>query len=1194
MKRTPSHLSWILLGLVGLSAAILLWDKAFPGAALDFKLTRRDAETQMRQWLESQGVRVNGHHHAILFGETAETKNYLELEQGLPTLNRLVKEGVNIWYWYGRWFKPEQEEEFAVSVDPQGRLVLFLHTIEEARAAPFLPQEQARALAEKFLRMQVTQHPFNRLRFISGNAEQKPARMDYSFTWERDELRVGTAPYRLEVTIQGDRVGAYTEELKIPEAWSRDFSRRQELNQFCVTNADYARYLLRAAALLLFMIYAHQKRLDWKRALPWGWLVLFGIVFLADGINNIPALTAQYPTADKWGPYLLREANSLLQQGLFEISMLWLVVVVGDPLYRRHLPQHLPLSTILGAASLRHRETLRSIGLGTVFACVGLGYVCIFYVVGKPLGVWSPVEIDSSKALSGWLPWIEPLHVGLSAAFSEEMEFRVLAILILQMVFGSRRLAVVLSAAIWAFLHSDYPQMPGYIRGIELTVEGSLWGMLMLRFGILTPLVAHYLYDCWLGSYIVLFSPSWSDRVGAILVSFWPIGLGLWGWWRNARQTDRPSAPARPKLSGKAGPGSSVPPWWGPTLNPWNTTLPLPSTNQALLLLLTGLLFQIFSFLVPLPQESLARLGRVDLSRAQIEQEAARLLRQHHTDPASLHVVTTLTASSAPMKYLLEYGSLDQVAGFFETEWPDLRWNVRFFQFGEKEEFLIQLDQHGRWITWSHAVPREAEGASLDQEAALLLAQERLRKTHAVDFNRETLTQHFMEQQEKRRDYSFTFERKNWRWGDSKLRTGITVQGDETMHFNRYVHVPEAWIRMQSGAGWKDAITHIFSSWLFFGRLAVAVALFLIMIYPITDSAPWEFRPDRKTPASIRTDDFPTAGRSPPDGSPATVTTRLSRWKTALLHRGRRLLEMVRLTIRILKHVLPWKAGFFAALLPSGISVIIWLNGLPWFFSNYDTSQPVSYYFNTRLGGVLVDTTLGYLWNGLMAAFILRLVQWAFGWRWKPRLLWPHSAETRRRIWFSAVALGLLGAVIWQAEIWLESLVSGWLLPHRTAAILFPNVNVALPWLASLCSAAYGGYHRLLGFALRIAIAVVLYRRFPKSVWLLVFLMPFQSAIHAETWSEFAYLAVFGELGWLLNLALLWRVWRFNVLAIFLATVFSTLLASIQLFVSKGGPVYQWQALPLLLVFLIPCCVAFWPVSKRSSKTVPEQGPAGK
>src|SRR6202035_2480675 len=97
-----------------------------------------------------------------------------------------------------------------------------------------------------------------------------------------------------------------------------------------------------------------------------------------------------------------------------------------------------------------------------------------------------------------YLPWVYPLAIGVYAATSEEFLFRLFAIPYLMRLTKSRFLAVVLPAFMWGFLHSNYPQEPAYIRGIEVGLIGIVAGLVMLRWGIWATLIWHYTVDAFL------------------------------------------------------------------------------------------------------------------------------------------------------------------------------------------------------------------------------------------------------------------------------------------------------------------------------------------------------------------------------------------------------------------------------------------------------------------------------------------------------------------------------------------------------------------------------------------------------------------------------------------------------------------------------------------------------------------------
>jgi len=68
--------------------------------------------------------------------------------------------------------------------------------------------------------------------------------------------------------------------------------------------------------------------------------------------------------------------------------------------------------------------------------------------------------------------------------------------------------AVVLSSFIWGFAHSNYPNQPYFIRGIEVGMSGLLVSVVMLRWGILAALVWHYTVDAFYTALLLLRSGS--------------------------------------------------------------------------------------------------------------------------------------------------------------------------------------------------------------------------------------------------------------------------------------------------------------------------------------------------------------------------------------------------------------------------------------------------------------------------------------------------------------------------------------------------------------------------------------------------------------------------------------------------------------------------------------------------------------
>src|SRR5260370_29130909 len=133
---------------------------------------------------------------------------------------------LNIWYWHVRFFRPQQEEEFSVSVSPAGNVVGYEHKVPEARAGPSLGQGAAQAMAQNFLSAKLGLD-LNGWEYLpeEANSKKKTNRLDWDFTWEKRGFRAKDAPYRLQVTLQGDQPGETKEFFQVPQESERSYER---------------------------------------------------------------------------------------------------------------------------------------------------------------------------------------------------------------------------------------------------------------------------------------------------------------------------------------------------------------------------------------------------------------------------------------------------------------------------------------------------------------------------------------------------------------------------------------------------------------------------------------------------------------------------------------------------------------------------------------------------------------------------------------------------------------------------------------------------------------------------------------------------------------------------------------------------------------------------------------------------------
>jgi hypothetical protein len=325
--------------------------------------------------------------------------------------------------------------------------------------------------------------------------DAKSNRTDHLFIWRIGNESIawdgaGVGEARLAVRILGDEVGGYARWLQVPEDFSRDLQNTLSVGTLLAVGSIVITVLLTLAAAVIAIARYRTGDIDWRTAIVCGALV--GTMFAISIATNWPQAQFGYQTQISWVVFVGSALLGLVLLSVFYVVFVTFPVAGGVSMARDFFPKSVEgfpemfagklFTAKFGAAALR----------GYALAAVFLGYLTAFYWFAQRfMGAWMPAEGPYSSIFNNAFPFLTPLTISLVAAISEETIYRLFGISLFKKLTGSTWLALLIPAVIWAFGHSNYPVFPVYIRGIELTIGGLIFGVAFLRYGLVTCIVAH-------------------------------------------------------------------------------------------------------------------------------------------------------------------------------------------------------------------------------------------------------------------------------------------------------------------------------------------------------------------------------------------------------------------------------------------------------------------------------------------------------------------------------------------------------------------------------------------------------------------------------------------------------------------------------------------------------------------------------
>jgi membrane protease YdiL (CAAX protease family) len=797
---------WILCGIVGALFAQKYFLRAFPEASVDFKISRADAQQDAKEFVAGLGENLSGYQSTIVFEVDENAKTYLERELGLQKANHLMSSELSIWYWDVRFFRPQQVEEFRVRVSPAGKVVGYDHKIEEARGAKSFNREEALSAAKQFLQAKLGTD-LNRWEFLreEANLQTRPNRVDWSFTWERKDFKAKDAPYRLEVGLQGDHIGNTVEFLQVPEAWTRGYQHLRSTNVFYNQIAIIPYGFLLGGALWLGIVLTRQGKTTWGAAVKIG--IVVAVLYFLMQLNDWGSVRATYDTHLTYPSFVLRAMLSMLLAAVGTALTVSLVLPGGEPLYRAAQPERLRLTRAFTLRGIRSKEFFSSSVVGLSMAAAHIGFIVAFYMIGSHFGVWAPQDLSYSDVVNTSFPWIAGVAIGVLAATSEEFLFRLFAIPFLHKLTGSRALSIILPAFFWSFLHSAYPQEPGYIRGIEVGLIGIVAGMVMLRWGIVATLIWHYTVDASLVGMLLIRSDNLYFKISGFVVGlaaaapllFSGVHYLLRGRFENVEDLLNAADPA-PEISLNR---EVAPEAVSPSARRYDPLTTGTLGFLALCVLLGGFMA------LRLKREHIGDYLEVSADRRSVTLSADAIMREHGLNPNSYRKTAQMEDRTNPYtnEFLRRRMSVSDINKIYSQRVPGALWNVRYFRDSEPEEFQVTLKPDGSWDGFWHTLAEATKGANLPKEEAVAIAEKFLQEKKQVDLSGWKLVESNSDKHPNRTDHFLTWQQNapldpenssaNGAADHAYARINMRVLGDEPADYRTYIKIPEDFQRKQ-------------------------------------------------------------------------------------------------------------------------------------------------------------------------------------------------------------------------------------------------------------------------------------------------------------------------------------------------------------------------------------------------------------
>lgn len=302
----------------------------------------------------------------------------------------------------------------------------------------------------------------------------KPIHAGFEHAWESGEDQDGittTAGFR----VRNGRVVRYMTELAPPRAIRREYARHASLG-----NTIKRRYRAYSVPVWFSMVF------------------VIGTAALARCRGGWKRVAGLFAPGAVWFMYEYFDITRFRSLGL--IASVICVYLAGKLLRRTWKERMAPMFPI---DTGDQPYTLKIVG-GLFIGAVGLVVALLFYGVVTRTGMgW--ISLQPQPGGKTFIEWGSLWHALWFVAW-EDVMFRALLIPGLYVLFRKKWVAIIIPAVLWSLSHISSASVPFYLRMIEVSIIGVIYGIAFLQYGLVAVLIAHWFTDFYL---MFLESVSW-------------------------------------------------------------------------------------------------------------------------------------------------------------------------------------------------------------------------------------------------------------------------------------------------------------------------------------------------------------------------------------------------------------------------------------------------------------------------------------------------------------------------------------------------------------------------------------------------------------------------------------------------------------------------------------------------------------